>query len=67
MVLLAFSSVFFSATGPIMTLLSSGVVGWCSWRSSDMFVVSMDVNNEKALVCYPVALFYSCFALLTIF
>jgi hypothetical protein len=32
-----------------------------------MFVVSMDVHNEKALVGYPVALFYSGFALLTVF
>uniref|UniRef100_A0A7S0W2L3 Protein YIPF n=1 Tax=Hemiselmis tepida TaxID=464990 RepID=A0A7S0W2L3_9CRYP len=67
MVLLAFFSVFFSATGPIMTALATGVVGWCSWRSSDMFTVSMDAHNEKALIAYPVGLFYAGFALLAVF
>mmetsp|Transcript_45024 Transcript_45024/g.70590 ORF Transcript_45024/g.70590 Transcript_45024/m.70590 type:complete len:148 (-) Transcript_45024:110-553(-) len=67
MVLLAFFSIFFSATGTIMFILTALVVGWCAWRSSDMMVLAMEVQNEKALVAYPIALFYACFALISVF
>jgi len=67
MVLLAFFSVFFSGTGAIMTVLTILTVIWCTMRSSDMMVIAMDVANEKALVAYPIGLFYACFALISVF
>mmetsp|Transcript_56051 Transcript_56051/g.131363 ORF Transcript_56051/g.131363 Transcript_56051/m.131363 type:complete len:258 (-) Transcript_56051:230-1003(-) len=67
MVLLAFFSVFFSGTGAIMSILTVMTVIWCTMRSSDMMVIAMDVHNEKALVAYPIGLFYACFALISVF
>jgi len=67
MVLLAFFKLFFVATGFVMPVLSALVIGWCTIRSSEMLVLSMGVQNERALVAYPVALFYTCFAMLSIF
>mmetsp|Transcript_60687 Transcript_60687/g.145041 ORF Transcript_60687/g.145041 Transcript_60687/m.145041 type:complete len:197 (-) Transcript_60687:65-655(-) len=67
MVLLAFFSVIFSATGYVMTGLLAITIAWCTLRSSDMMVLAMDVQNEKALVAYPIGLFYACFALISVF
>ncbi|EKX38394.1 hypothetical protein GUITHDRAFT_77305 [Guillardia theta CCMP2712] len=67
MVLLAFFSAFFTATGHVMTVLTVVTVAWCTMRSSDMMVIAMDVQNEKALVAYPIGLFYACFALISVF
>jgi len=67
MVLLAFLSVFFAATGAVMPVLTVLVVLWCTLRSSEMMVIAMDVAHERALVAYPIALFYACFALLSVF
>ncbi len=45
----------------------SGDLRRCTMRSSDMMVIAMDVANEKALVAYPIGLFYACFALISVF
>jgi hypothetical protein len=50
-----------------MTLLLVLTIGWCTLRSSEMMVISMGVQNEKALVAYPIGLFYACFALISVF
>ena len=42
-------------------------VGWCTAASSLFFVISLEADDRRWLVAYPVALFYTCFALITIF
>lgn len=32
-----------------------------------MFVTVLGMHNQRALVAYPVSLFYTCFALMSIF
>jgi len=32
-----------------------------------MFVTVLNLKNQRALVAYPMALFYSCFAIMTVF
>jgi len=67
MVLLAFFSAFLATTGHVMFGLTVLAVAWCSWRSSEMMVLAMDVQHERALVAYPIGLFYACFALISVF
>lgn len=45
----------------------SMAVFWCTLTASNMFVTVLSMRDQRILVAYPVALFYACFALLTIF
>ena len=47
MVLLAFFSAFLATTGQVMFGLTILAVAWCSWRSSEMMVLAMDVQHER--------------------
>jgi hypothetical protein len=49
MVLLAVVSAVLATTGHLMFLLTVAAVGWCTWRSSEMMVLAMDVQHERAL------------------
>ena len=40
---------------------------WCSNAASLFFVAALDADDRRWLLAYPVALFYTCFALITIF
>lgn len=40
---------------------------WCSTSASGIFVSILGMQNQRFLVAYPVALFYACFALLSVF
>lgn len=67
MVLLSLASVILSLRG-VLGLISGGLaVLWCSISSSNMFVSALSMREQRILVAYPVALFYFCFALMTIF
>jgi len=40
---------------------------WCSNAASLFFVAALDADDRRWLLAYPVALFYTCFALIAIF
>ena len=48
-------------------ILGSASVLWCTITSSNMFVTALSMKDQRVLVAYPVGLFYTCFALMTVF
>ncbi|KAK9475857.1 hypothetical protein V1514DRAFT_338743 [Lipomyces japonicus] len=48
-------------------VLSTLAIVWCTYSSSAMFVAVLQLSDMRALVAYPLALFYSVFAVMTIF
>ena len=40
---------------------------WCAHAASLFFVAALEADDRRWLIAYPVALFYTCFALITIF
>lgn len=40
---------------------------WCANAASLFFVAALDADDRRWLLAYPVAMFYTCFALITIF
>ena len=40
---------------------------WCAYAASLFFVAALDADDRRWLLAYPVALFYTCFALISIF
>ena len=43
------------------------VVAWCTYSAAAMFVKVLSMIEQRLLVAYPVAMLYTCFALLTLF
>ena len=39
----------------------------CANAASLFFVAALDADDRRWLIAYPVALFYTCFALITVF
>jgi len=66
MVLLAATSVFIQLSGLLGLIISFTCVLWCA-RSAAVLFTSPNKSNQLFLVLYPLALYYTCFALLTIF
>ncbi|KAK6462517.1 hypothetical protein DFJ63DRAFT_161845 [Scheffersomyces coipomensis] len=48
-------------------LLSTFAVVWCTYSASGFFVAVLKLHNARPLVAYPLFMFYSVFALMTIF
>lgn len=48
-------------------ILSAVAVFWCTYSASGFFVAVMKLHNVRLLIAYPLALFYSVFALMAIF
>lgn len=42
-------------------------IAWCTWSSSAIFVSYLQLSQMRALVAYPLALFYGIFSLMTLF
>ncbi|KAJ1945943.1 hypothetical protein GGF37_001441 [Kickxella alabastrina] len=42
-------------------------IAWCTYSSATMFVTVLSMSEQRLLVAYPVGLFYTSFALLTVF
>ncbi|KAI8320441.1 Yip1-domain-containing protein [Martensiomyces pterosporus] len=42
-------------------------IAWCSYSSATMFVTVLSMSEQRLLVAYPIGLFYTSFALLTVF
>jgi len=66
MTILAGISVVYSLEGIIGAVLAISCVSWCSYSAALLFTEQHD-PDQRLLVFYPLALYYTCFALLTIF
>jgi hypothetical protein len=67
MVLLSSLSILLRLKGLFGYGLGIASVAWCTFASSGIFVSVLGMRNQRFLIAYPVALFYACFALITIF
>ncbi|CDK27278.1 unnamed protein product [Kuraishia capsulata CBS 1993] len=67
LVILSFFAVFFHLDNTLGYLTSILVVLWCTVSSSGFFVTVLMLQNARPLVAYPLAMFYSVFALMAIF
>ena len=66
-VMLAALSIPVNMTGFAGALCVPVAVLWCSNAASLFFVAALDADDRRWLLAYPVALFYTCFALIAIF
>lgn len=48
-------------------ILSVVAIIWCAIGASNLLVTAIEMSNSRLLVAYPCALFYTVFALLTVF
>jgi len=60
-------SVVVTLDGLLGGLFSSLSVLWCTYAASGIFVAVLRMSDQRLLVAYPVALFYGCFALFSVF
>jgi hypothetical protein len=49
--------------------LTLGIVSilWCTFSACTIFVTILSMRDQRLLIAYPIGLFYTCFAMLTIF
>ncbi|KAJ2726471.1 hypothetical protein GGI07_000609 [Coemansia sp. Benny D115] len=67
--------VFLGCAGMAVDLKSTQVgalaaivpIAWCTYSSATMFVTVLSMSEQRLLVAYPICLFYTSFALLTVF
>ena len=55
------------SSGLLGYLFSSLSVLWSTYSASGIFVTVLRMSDQRLLVAYPVALFYGCFALFSVF
>ncbi|ORX48589.1 Yip1-domain-containing protein [Hesseltinella vesiculosa] len=67
LVILSGFSVVLNLGGYIGLVLSVISIFWCTYSSSGMFTTVLHLNDQRFLIGYPVGLFYTCFALMTVF
>lgn len=67
MVLLSSVSMLLSLKGVIGIALATMSILWCTYSASAMFVTVLSMKDQRLLIAYPVGLFYTAFALLTVF
>ena len=66
-VILAALSIILEMRGLAGTLCIPLAVLWCANAASLFFVAALDADDRRWLLAYPVAMFYTCFALITIY
>ncbi|XP_004452688.1 protein YIPF5 [Dasypus novemcinctus] len=67
MILLSSFAVVFSLQGMVGVILTSGIIGWCSFSASKIFISALAMEGQQLLVAYPCALLYGVFALISVF
>ena len=67
MVILSFVSTILTFAGTLRLIVSVVFILWCSISSSKLFVCSLNMSNQQALVLYPCFLLYGIFGLLNVF
>lgn len=53
--------------GTLGIILTAGIIGWCSFSASKIFISALAMEGQQLLVAYPCALLYGVFALISIF
>ena len=66
-VMLAALSVPLDMTGVAGIVLVPTAIVWCANAAALFFVVILEADDQRWLLAYPVVLFYTCFALITIY
>ena len=64
---LAAMSILVDMRGLAGILCMPVAVLWCSVAASLFFVTALEASDRRWLLAYPIALFYTCFALITVF
>lgn len=67
MVLLSILSSLLALKGLVGLVFACFSIMWCTYSSSTMFVTVLVMRDQWILVAYPLGLFYTLFALLTVF
>jgi len=67
LVLTSAIGVLLSLDGVIGYSLAIIAISWCTYSASAIFVAVLQLMEMRALVAYPVGLFYSAFAVMTVF
>ena len=65
--LLAALSLVVELRGLVGAVFIPAAVLWCATSASLLFVAALAADDRRWLLAYPVALFYTCFALISIF
>jgi hypothetical protein len=56
-----------TSSGTIGLVASAIAILWSAYSASSMFVIVLEMKEQRLLVAYPVALLYSAFAIVTVF
>ncbi|XP_050168165.1 protein YIPF5 [Myiozetetes cayanensis] len=67
MILLSSFAIVFSLQGIMGIILTAGIIGWCSFSASKIFISALAMEGQQLLVAYPCALLYGVFALISVF
>lgn len=68
MVMLSGLSVLINLKATLAGNISSAIaILWCAIGASNLLVTAIEMSNSRLIVAYPCALFYTVFALLTVF
>lgn len=67
LVLLSAIAVILQLDNILGYILSFICVSWCTWAASGFFIRVLNLSNARPLVAYPLGMFYSVFALMTVF
>ena len=64
---LALASVFLNLVNPVGLLIIGLTVMWSAVAATRLFEYSLEMQDQKYLIMYPIVLFYCVFVLLTLF
>lgn len=68
MVMLSALSILINLKATLVgSILSVVAILWCAIGASNLLVTAIDITNARLMIAYPCALFYTVFALLTVF
>lgn len=67
LVLVSVIGVFVSLDNLLGYIFSAFAVFWCTYSASGFFVAVLKLHNVRPLIAYPLAMFYTVFALMAIF
>ena len=66
-VVLAAATIIIDVTNAVGYGVCAGIIMWSTYMATKFIDIMVEIPGKKLLIAYPVALFYMCFLLLTIF
>lgn len=67
MLLVGLFGIFFPLNNGVGIILSMLLSFWCAYGASNFVEMELNVDDRKALIMYPLYLYYVSFAMITIF